>query len=69
MRSDSIPTAEDILAELSAIKRLFVYGLMRSGASQSEVAHALGVDQSQVSRMFPTKSPRSAARKRALKKR
>lgn len=41
------------LAELVAIKRLMVFSLLRSGASQKHVATALGVDQSQVSRMFP----------------
>lgn len=41
------------LAELVAIKRLVVLALLRSGASQRQVAAALGVSQSQVSRMFP----------------
>lgn len=41
------------LAELVAIKKLLVLGLLRSGASQGEIATALGVNQSQVSRLFP----------------
>jgi predicted XRE-type DNA-binding protein len=44
---------DPILEELIAVKRLLVFALLRSGASQKQVATALGVDQSQVSRMFP----------------
>lgn len=45
--------SDPVLAELVAIKRLLVFALLKSGASQTYVATALGVDQSQVSRMFP----------------
>ena len=45
--------ADHVLDELQAIKRLMIFGLIRSGASQGEVAAALGVNQSSVSRMFP----------------
>lgn len=45
-------TADPVSAELAAIKRLLVFALLRDGATQKEVASALGVDQSQVSRMF-----------------
>jgi len=41
------------LAELIAIKRLIVFSLLRSGVSQNHIALALGISQSQVSRMFP----------------
>jgi hypothetical protein len=44
------------LAELIAIKRLMVFQLLRSGASQQEVAAALGVGQSSISRMFSAAS-------------
>ena len=44
------------LAELVAIKRLLILALRRSGASQDEVAGALEIDQSQVSRMLASKS-------------
>lgn len=44
---------DPILAELAAIKRLMVFALLRSGASQEDVATPLGMSQSQVSRMFP----------------
>jgi len=43
---------EQIVSELATIKRLLIFALMRNGASQEDVAKALGVDQSQVSRMF-----------------
>lgn len=46
---------EQILAELVAIKRLLIYGLMKDGAKQDDIAKALGVDQSQISRMFAAK--------------
>jgi predicted transcriptional regulator len=48
-------TTDGVLAELISIKRLLVYGLRRAGASQSDVAEALGIDQSRVSRMFASK--------------
>lgn len=41
-----------IVTELIGIKRLLVFQLLKSGASQKQVAMALGVDQSQISRMF-----------------
>jgi predicted XRE-type DNA-binding protein len=50
----SKPTPVDpVLSELVAIKRLLVFALLKAGASQKQIASALGVDQSQVSRMFP----------------
>ena len=51
-----------LLAELVAIKRLLAYSLLKSGASQREVAAALGVDQSSISRMFPKGSTGGASR-------
>lgn len=44
---------DPVLTELVTIKRLLVFALLKSGASQSQVAAALGVAQSQISRMFP----------------
>jgi len=46
---------EQILAELVAIKRLLIAAMMNNGAKQEDVAKALGVDQSQVSRMLAEK--------------
>jgi hypothetical protein len=47
------PSTSPVQAELEAIKRLMIFSLLRSGATQRQVAQALNVDQSQVSRMFP----------------
>jgi predicted transcriptional regulator len=44
--------ADPVLEELSAIKRLLICALRRSGASQEDVAIALGINQSNVSRML-----------------
>ena len=41
-----------LLEELTSVKKLLVLELLRGGASQHQVASALGIDQSQVSRMF-----------------
>ncbi len=47
-------TVEDpVHSELIDIKRLLVLKLLRDGATQSEIAAALGVGQSSISRMFP----------------
>jgi predicted transcriptional regulator len=46
---------DPVVAELDAVKRLIVLLLLKAGASQGEVAMALGVDQSVVSRMFPAR--------------
>jgi predicted XRE-type DNA-binding protein len=42
-----------LLSELISIRRLMIFSLLKSGASQGQIAKALGVHQSQVSRMFP----------------
>jgi predicted XRE-type DNA-binding protein len=41
------------LNELVAIKKLLVLALLNSGLSQTQVAGALDIDRSQISRMFP----------------
>ncbi len=41
------------LKELIAIRKLLVLGLLRSGLTQAQVAGALDVDRSVISRMFP----------------
>jgi predicted XRE-type DNA-binding protein len=41
-----------IIAELVAIKRLLIFSLLQAGNSQGQLAAALGVDQSQISRMM-----------------
>lgn len=44
--------SDPIVSELITIKRLLVLSLLRSGASQKQVAAALELNRSQVSRMF-----------------
>ena len=57
------PTAEgNVLAELVAIKRLIVFSLLQSGATQQQLANALGMSQSQISRMFPAGIEKAAKR-------
>lgn len=46
----TIPT---LLTELQDIKKLLILALIYDGCSQAEIAHALNVNQSSVSRMFP----------------
>ncbi|HEV2111385.1 MAG TPA: helix-turn-helix domain-containing protein [Gammaproteobacteria bacterium] len=48
-------TNTELLKELQDIKRILVVALIKSGASQGEVATALNVNQSSISRMFPSK--------------
>ncbi len=50
---------DPVVRELDSIKRLLVLQLLISGVSQGEVALALQVDQSVVSRMFPARNLRS----------
>jgi hypothetical protein len=42
-----------ILDELIAIKRLLIFALIKGGATQSQIAVALGTSQSSISKMFP----------------
>jgi hypothetical protein len=51
-KKKNAPT-DPVLAELTSIKRLLVFSLLKSGSSQKQVAAALGIDQAAVSRMFP----------------
>lgn len=45
-----------ILSELAAIKRLLILLLIKAGTLQSEIAIALNVDRSTISKMFPAKN-------------
>jgi predicted transcriptional regulator len=47
--------ADPIQSELDSIKRLLTLFLLKAGATQEEVAMALSIDQSAVSRMFPAR--------------
>jgi predicted transcriptional regulator len=46
---------DQLITELTAIKRLMALLLLKAGASQEEVSMALQLDRSQVSRMLPTR--------------
>lgn len=49
-----MPSGTDpALKELIAIRKLLVLALLRSGLTQAQVAGALDVDRSVISRMFP----------------
>lgn len=52
-----------ITKELIAIKRLLILALLNSGMTQSQVASAMDIDRSSVSRMFP-KGALSGAKKK-----
>lgn len=58
--SDSSQSLE--LAELVSIKRLLTFALLKFGATQNEVAAALGVSQSTVSKMFPGGLPKASTK-------
>jgi predicted XRE-type DNA-binding protein len=47
--------ADPVAAELDAIKRLITLLLIKANTPQGEIAMALGVAQSEVSRMFPAR--------------
>jgi DNA-binding transcriptional ArsR family regulator len=51
-----------VLKELEDIKRLLMLALLRDGVSQGDIAKALGVNQSTISRMFPGKIGAAAKR-------
>lgn len=45
--------ADQTLKELVAIKKLLILALANSGMTQSQIATALDIDRTGVSRMFP----------------
>jgi len=45
-------SGDKVAQELAAVKRLMILQLLRNGASQAQIASALGVNQSAISRMF-----------------
>ncbi len=52
-RNMKLRPEQDTVAQLEAIKRLLVLWLVKNGIAQKDVAAALGLDNSTVSRMFP----------------
>ena len=55
-KGDNVDDFRALLKEIGDIKRLLVLALSRQGASQADVAEALGISQSSISRMFPKPS-------------
>jgi len=53
--TSTIPDNGVIAVELEAVKRLLILMLIKMGTPQAEIALALGVDQSSVSRLVPTR--------------
>lgn len=56
--------ADESLKELVTIRKLLVLTLLRDGMSQKQLGAALDLDQSQVSRMFPSGSLKDLSRSR-----
>ncbi len=51
-----------LLNELMIIRKLLVYALLRTGASQKQIGAAIGVSQSSISRMFPDVSSKAGSK-------
>ena len=51
--ANSDKTEDPLLLELGDIKRLLILQLLVQGVSQDQVARALGVNQSTISRLVP----------------
>ena len=49
------PNADPVAGELESIKRLMVLQLITSGVQAKDIAAALGVDQSVISRLVPAR--------------
>jgi predicted transcriptional regulator len=56
-------TTDRLEKELDAIKRLLVLQLLTSGVQAKDIAHALGVDASAVSRLVPARRVRKRAKR------
>lgn len=54
-----------IIGELIAIKKLLLLALLKEGLTQSQIGTALGIDQSQISRLIPAAliKPKKSKRK------
>lgn len=48
--------AEQLLRELEMLRKLKIFELLERGFSQAQLAQALGVNQSTISRMLPKPS-------------
>jgi predicted transcriptional regulator len=56
------PKGDPVVDELGAIKRLLVLQLITSGLQAKDIAATLGVDQSVVSRLVPTRKVKKRRR-------
>ena len=56
-------STDPILDELVLIKKLLVLKLLTEGLTQSQIATVLGVDQSVISRMVPSRIIKSSRKK------
>jgi len=54
---------ESAVEELAAIKKLLILGLINSGMTQTQIATALGINRTTVSRMFPSGALKAASAK------
>ncbi len=57
------PKGDPDADELGAVKRLLVLQLITSGVQAKDIAVALGVDQSVLSRLVPTRKVKNRRRK------
>jgi len=46
-------TTKEMLQELESIKKLLILISIKSGANSEEIGHAVGIDSSNIRRMFP----------------
>jgi predicted transcriptional regulator len=51
---------EELTAEVRAVKKLLILQLLRSGATQSQIASMLGVSEATMSRMLPKGAGKTA---------
>lgn len=62
-RKDVRQTADPTLDELKALKRLLVLQLMMSGVQTTDIASALGVNKSTVSKLVPLRKVKRSKKK------
>ena len=67
MNANKSEQLDTLTSEVESIKRLLLFWLLKNGMSQEDVARALGVNQSTVSRIFQ-RSTNRPARKNSITK-
>jgi predicted transcriptional regulator len=63
MKMNGTTVLQNMETELGYIRKLLVLALSRAGASQDDIAEALGVSQSSISRM--SSKPKKAVKRKA----